>query len=347
MKRILGVLSGFRVGFATLTLTLLLAGCSKGLNGFYITESHGTTVVLEFRPDRTVIIRDLSDSFVTRSTYSLERNTVTIQMFKLLGMNSALELSIEGQTLVSGNGLRFVKDVSGRTYSPVELARAKAEAEARVARAAAVAEKARVEAERVRAEAARLRAEAEARARAEEARRRAELDAEQARQKAAEEAAVARTKAARAEAVAHLPSFSNQIVTLTTLSGNAYTNISLVKADADGVIYGIPESVGGGRISYTNLSADTLVGLGLNTNIIGVAEERAVVKAAADEYYRAISEQQGIEAAAAFKADYERWLEEQRYQSSMQAGFYGRYGGTPATPRFSRNLRTHSVRVRR
>jgi regulator of protease activity HflC (stomatin/prohibitin superfamily) len=97
---------------------------------------------------------------------------------------------------------------------------------------------------------------------------------------------------------------TNRNETLTNLQGQVYSNVDLVRADLDGVVY--RSESGGGRISYTNLSPARLETLGIPTNRIAVAAERAAMNA----------EQR--------KADYEHRLEQaaanqQQAEKRMQA----------------------------
>jgi hypothetical protein len=98
--------------------------------------------------------------------------------------------------------------------------------------------------------------------------------------------------------------FTNRVETLTNLQGQVYSNVDLVRADLDGLVY--RSETGGGRISFTNLSPARLESLGIPTNRIAMAADRAAMNA----------EQR--------KADYERRLQQtainlQQAQLRMQA----------------------------
>ena len=71
--------------------------------------------------------------------------------------------------------------------------------------------------------------------------------------------------------------FANRQETLTNLEGRVYDRVELVRADLDGIVY--RNESGGGRICYTNLSAATLEALGIDTNRIAIAAERASMSA--------------------------------------------------------------------
>jgi len=71
---------------------------------------------------------------------------------------------------------------------------------------------------------------------------------------------------------------SNRTATITTLQGRVYTNVTLIKATRDGIIW----SGGGmGLISYTNLTPSFLESLGVPTNRIEEVKAREAQKAAA------------------------------------------------------------------
>lgn len=78
----------------------------------------------------------------------------------------------------------------------------------------------------------------------------------------------------------------NRVASFTDLQGRAYFNVTLVKGDLDGLIWRDRKG-SGGRICYTNLSADFLGTLGIPAERIAVAGDRAAQKAVADARYRA------------------------------------------------------------
>jgi hypothetical protein len=66
--------------------------------------------------------------------------------------------------------------------------------------------------------------------------------------------------------------FTNQMATITNLEGRVYTNVTLVKANKDGLIW---RGDGMGLIPYTKLNPALLESLGVPTNRIWVAAFRA------------------------------------------------------------------------
>jgi hypothetical protein len=78
--------------------------------------------------------------------------------------------------------------------------------------------------------------------------------------------------------------FTNRTATFTNLEGRVYTNVTLVKASLDGLIW---SGDGRGLISYTNLSPAFLKSLGIPSNRIETAKARAQRKGGADAQYRA------------------------------------------------------------
>lgn len=77
--------------------------------------------------------------------------------------------------------------------------------------------------------------------------------------------------------------FTNRTATFTTLQGQPYRRVQLVRADLDGLIW--RDGASGGRICYTNLAPDLLESLGISSNRIEVARARAQKKAIADARY--------------------------------------------------------------
>jgi hypothetical protein len=69
--------------------------------------------------------------------------------------------------------------------------------------------------------------------------------------------------------------FTNRSETITNAQGDPI-RAELVYADLDGIIYRCPG--GGGRLSYTNLSLAELESLGIPTNRVAVAEQRAALR---------------------------------------------------------------------
>jgi hypothetical protein len=81
--------------------------------------------------------------------------------------------------------------------------------------------------------------------------------------------------------------FTYKIASFTNLEGRAYKNVRLIKADDDGLIW--RQEASGGRICYTNLHPDVLEWLGIPTDRIEIARERAGHKAIADKRYQAVA----------------------------------------------------------
>jgi ankyrin repeat protein len=65
--------------------------------------------------------------------------------------------------------------------------------------------------------------------------------------------------------------FTNKIVTFTNLQGQVYRGVQLVRADTNALSFRWSDAVGGGRISYTNLSTVLLDSLGIPTNWVNGA----------------------------------------------------------------------------
>lgn len=333
----------------TLAATLVFAGCTHEPSGVYVSQADKEDqICLDFRPQGKVIIRDLSaplsDPFVVESEYTQTRDIIVIKAFNVFGINGALELSINGSTLVAANGVKFVKDKSGRKYTPLERAKevAKAEAEAMEVR---IRQKAAwEEARRVAAEKELAQMHEAAKERDERSRELAAASMAKAEDEAAKSRALQKANAAKIAAIASLPTFTNQIVTIVTSEGVGYTNISLIRASLDGIIYLVPESTIGGCIYYTNLALDDFARFNIDTNCIAIAEERAIVRSKAEAYESSIMAQQGTAAAAAFRADWERWWKQQQrnspYAYAPSMAFQARYGLTPYRAVGSNRLRT-------
>jgi hypothetical protein len=100
--------------------------------------------------------------------------------------------------------------------------------------------------------------------------------------------------------------FANRTASFTTLEGRAYSDVTLVKGDLDGLIWRDRQG-SGGRICYTNLDADFLDRLGIPSERIATARDRAGHKAVADARYRAeLAAQARAQRLAKQKAQAER-----------------------------------------
>lgn len=77
----------------------------------------------------------------------------------------------------------------------------------------------------------------------------------------------------------------NRVVTFTKLDGQMLREVQIVRGDQDGIVW--RKAASGGRICYTNMSADLLESWGISSNRIQVARERAAKKALSDAQYRA------------------------------------------------------------
>ena len=78
--------------------------------------------------------------------------------------------------------------------------------------------------------------------------------------------------------------FTNKTATFTNLEGRVYTNVTLVKANLDGIVW---RGDGAGLVSYTNLSPALLESLGIPAQRIVQAKARAAQKAKSDAQLRA------------------------------------------------------------
>jgi len=103
---------------------------------------------------------------------------------------------------------------------------------------------------------------------------------------------------------------SNRISTVTALEGKAYYRVTLSYGDLDGIVWR-GHGASGGRICYTNLRSDTLAALGIPTNRIALALERAGLKSVADARHAA-------QRAALAKADAKQRQEEQKRLERQQ-----------------------------
>jgi hypothetical protein len=84
--------------------------------------------------------------------------------------------------------------------------------------------------------------------------------------------------------------FPNRTATFTNLQGAGYTNVMVVKADLDGIIW--REGSSGGRVCYTNLDPALLKEWGIPLERIEIARLRAGHKAVSDAQYRAARDAQ-------------------------------------------------------
>jgi hypothetical protein len=90
--------------------------------------------------------------------------------------------------------------------------------------------------------------------------------------------------------------FTNKTMTFTNLEGRVYTNVTLVKANRDGIIW---RGDGAGLVSFTNLSSALLESLGIPGERIEQAKARAAQRAASDAQRRAaIAAQSKVEQEA-------------------------------------------------
>jgi hypothetical protein len=92
--------------------------------------------------------------------------------------------------------------------------------------------------------------------------------------------------------------FTNKTATFTNLEGRVYTNVTLVKANRDGLIW---SGDGMGVVCYTNLSPVFLKSLGIPAERIEQARARSAQRAASNSKYRAQAAAQAqAQAEAAF-----------------------------------------------
>ena len=116
--------------------------------------------------------------------------------------------------------------------------------------------------------------------------------------------------------------FHHRTASFTNLEGRAYSKVALVKGDLDGVIWR-DEKGNGGRICYTNLSAEFLDELGVPPERSAIAADRAARKAVADARYRA---------ALAVQAEAQR-LAKQKAQAELATNaMLAAQGGNVETP---------------
>jgi hypothetical protein len=112
--------------------------------------------------------------------------------------------------------------------------------------------------------------------------------------------------------------FTNFSATFTNNEGRIFSNVTLSKADLDGVIWRSEASAG--RISFTNLSAELLTAWRIPTNRIQIASERAAKRAATakrehlEMVQAAIAAKIEIERAESEKANTDRLEEAKKEQ---------------------------------
>ncbi|MGO8926773.1 MAG: hypothetical protein ACLQU3_07785 [Limisphaerales bacterium] len=336
--------SKFALAFSVI-LAISVSGCSKSPKGFYVSQNLGTLCVLELKSHGRVLIRDLSEESpsVAETTFVVENGIVRIHEFKVGGTTSAWEFSMVKDTLVTAKGIKFNKDTSSKTYSPAErLAERKAEEEKEEAEERKQAEQQaeqerKQEEQRLLAQKARevedLKLKEQADKQHAERERIAALQkqAEQERAKAIEDAKIAKENAKR-YAAEHLPTFTNQIATLMSNDGRIYSNICLKRASLDGIVYTFTNALGGGLIPNPKLDPDTLESLNIDTNMIAVGEDRALVKAELDRQYNLMVAQVG-----ATKADeYRRDMNQRLNSYAGQQAFAMQYGIARPTGRLRR-----------
>jgi hypothetical protein len=118
-----------------------------------------------------------------------------------------------------------------------------------------------------------------------------------------------------AGALAQDITFTNKTMTFTNLEGRVYTNVTLVKANLDGIIW---RGDGVGLVFYTNLSPTLLESLGIPYERVQQAKIRAEQKAKA-------AAQQRIVRAAQEKAQGEAaFVESKLVRVHIQGRFDGR-----------------------
>ena len=119
--------------------------------------------------------------------------------------------------------------------------------------------------------------------------------------------------------------FTNQTTTITNAQGEPM-KVDLIYGDLDGIIYQCPG--GGGRLSYTNFSPAELESLGVPTNRIALAADRAAQRA---ELKKEEAARQAQRAAIALQQINER---EQQAAAQQQAGTAKSPGNTnPGHPK--------------
>jgi len=86
-------------------------------------------------------------------------------------------------------------------------------------------------------------------------------------------------------AASDLIDLRSRITTFTNLQGQAFSNVTLIRADLDGVLW--RKEASGGRVCYTNLDLGLLELWGIPTNRAEIARERAAKTAAAHSRFLA------------------------------------------------------------
>lgn len=107
--------------------------------------------------------------------------------------------------------------------------------------------------------------------------------------------------------------FTNQVASFTNLDGRFYTNVTLVKADLDGVIW--RDESGGGRVCFTNLHPALLQSWSIPLKRIELARERAGRKAINDAKVRA---ELAAQAAAQWQAKQETFKQWAAIEAAKQ-----------------------------
>jgi hypothetical protein len=267
----------FFVGLIILGMT----GCSKPPRGFYVSQNSKTTCCLEFKNGGKVIIRDLHSMFVDVQTYTVEKNVVRINQFRLGGVSSVIEFSIDGNRLISANGLQFKKDTSGKSYTPMEriaeLNKVRSETDKIQSQILLTNKWLEIKKEERRLSEIRFQQESQ-RLTWEQVKRFADAKRVADEKEAARLKAIADKEYAKRVAAAYLPVFTNQIVTIMCNDGITYSNISLAGSTLDGITYRIPEKTEGGCISYLRITPEILEELHINTNLVDVARDRLTQK---------------------------------------------------------------------
>jgi hypothetical protein len=115
--------------------------------------------------------------------------------------------------------------------------------------------------------------------------------------------------------------FTNKTATFTNLQGRVYTNVTLVKATQDGLLW---RGDSMGLIAYTNLSPALLESLGVPTNRIEQARERATQAAAAraKQWAAQAQAQARAQPRAGNAPGQEREVEVVKLEASLSAGRY-------------------------
>lgn len=215
------------------------------------------------------------DSVIEQSEYTIKKGIVTILAPKFFSYTRPLELSIRADTLTAADGLQFVRDASGRTYSPAEIADLKMKADAEAFIQKSKAEEAKEKAEQARAEALQKSIAAEQELKKVELElatkvKLAELEKiDQDKQLLAQRlAAMEQVRRETEDAINSLPVVANKTISFDSLDGVRFTNITLTKATLDGIIY--TEGAGGGTLSLSRIPVQTLASMGYNTNYIRI-----------------------------------------------------------------------------